>query len=105
MSNEKINLKVKLSNNSSFVILIFVILKFRNIPTLLPTMLHFCSQHNIFLPVYLFRCKHSQCFVLRLFYVQNNPTVRGGVRGELNYFRLPLVTGKCVGNFPLVVRS
>ena len=31
MNNEKINLKIKLSNNSSFVILIFVILKFRNI--------------------------------------------------------------------------
>ena len=31
MSNEKINSKIKLSNNSSFTILIFVILKFRNI--------------------------------------------------------------------------
>ena len=31
MNNEKINSKIKLSNNSSFVILIFVILKFRNI--------------------------------------------------------------------------
>ena len=31
MYDEKINSKIKLSNNSSFVILIFVILKFRNI--------------------------------------------------------------------------
>ena len=31
MNNEKINSKLKLSNNSSFIILIFVILKFRNI--------------------------------------------------------------------------
>ena len=31
MNNEKINSKIKLSNDSSFVILIFVILKFRNI--------------------------------------------------------------------------
>ena len=31
MNNEKINSKIKLSNNSFFVILIFVILKFRNI--------------------------------------------------------------------------
>ena len=31
MNNEKINSKIKLSNNSSFVILIFVILKLRNI--------------------------------------------------------------------------
>ena len=31
MNNEKKNSKIKLSNNSSFVILIFVILKFRNI--------------------------------------------------------------------------
>ena len=31
MSNEKINSQIKLSNNSSFTILIFVILKFRNI--------------------------------------------------------------------------
>ena len=31
MNNEKINSKIKLLNNSSFVILIFVILKFRNI--------------------------------------------------------------------------
>ena len=31
MNNEKINSKIKLSNNSSFVILIFVIFKFRNI--------------------------------------------------------------------------
>ena len=31
MNNEKMNLKIKLSNNSSFVILIFVILKFGNI--------------------------------------------------------------------------
>ena len=31
MNNEKMNLKIKLSNNSSFVILSFVILKFRNI--------------------------------------------------------------------------
>ena len=31
MSNEKINSKIKLSNNSSFAILIIVILKFRNI--------------------------------------------------------------------------
>ena len=31
MSNEKIDPKIKLSNNSSFAILIFVILKFRNI--------------------------------------------------------------------------
>ena len=31
MNNEKINSKIKLSNNSSFVILIFVILKFWNI--------------------------------------------------------------------------
>ena len=31
MKNEKINSKIKLSNNSSFVISIFVILKFRNI--------------------------------------------------------------------------
>ena len=31
MNNEKINLKIKLSTNSCFVILIFVILKFRNI--------------------------------------------------------------------------
>ena len=31
MNNEKINSKIKLSNNSSFVILSFVIFKFRNI--------------------------------------------------------------------------
>ena len=31
MNNEKINSKIKLSDNSSFVILIFVILTFRNI--------------------------------------------------------------------------
>ena len=31
MNNEKINSKMKLLNNSPFVILIFVILKFRNI--------------------------------------------------------------------------
>ena len=31
MNNEKINSKIKLSNNLSFIILIFVILKFRNI--------------------------------------------------------------------------
>ena len=31
MNNEKINSVIKLSNNSSFVILIFVILKLRNI--------------------------------------------------------------------------
>ena len=31
MSNEKINSKIKLSNNSSFTILIFSILKFWNI--------------------------------------------------------------------------
>ena len=31
MNGEKINSKIKLSNNSSFVILIFVILKFGNI--------------------------------------------------------------------------
>ena len=31
MDNKKINSKIKLSNNSSYVILIFVILKFRNI--------------------------------------------------------------------------
>ena len=31
MNREKINSKIKLSNNSCFVILIFVILKFRNI--------------------------------------------------------------------------
>ena len=31
MNNEKINSKTELSNNSSFVILIFVIMKFRNI--------------------------------------------------------------------------
>ena len=31
LKNEKLNLKMKLSNNSSFVILIFAILKFRNI--------------------------------------------------------------------------
>ena len=31
MNNEKINSKIKLLHNSSFVILIFVILKFRNI--------------------------------------------------------------------------
>ena len=31
MNNEKIISKIKLSNSSSFVILIFVILKFRNI--------------------------------------------------------------------------
>ena len=31
MYNKKKNLKIKLSNSSSFVILIFVILKFRNI--------------------------------------------------------------------------
>ena len=31
MNNEEINSEIKLSNNSSFVILIFVILKFRNI--------------------------------------------------------------------------
>ena len=31
MNNERIDSEIKLSNNSSFVILIFVILKFRNI--------------------------------------------------------------------------
>ena len=31
IKNEKLNSKIKLSNNSSFVILIFAILKFRNI--------------------------------------------------------------------------
>ena len=31
MNNEKINLKIKLPNNSSFVLLVFVILKFQNI--------------------------------------------------------------------------
>ena len=31
MNNEKMNSEIKLSNNSSFVILIFVTLKFRNI--------------------------------------------------------------------------
>ena len=31
MDNEEINSEIKLSNNSSFVILIFLILKFRNI--------------------------------------------------------------------------
>ena len=31
MNNEKINSEIKLSNNSSFVTLIFIILKFRNI--------------------------------------------------------------------------
>ena len=31
MNNEKINSEIKVSNNSSFVILIFVILNFRNI--------------------------------------------------------------------------
>ena len=31
MNNEKINSKINLSNNSSFVILILAVLKFRNI--------------------------------------------------------------------------
>ena len=31
MDDEKINSKIKISNNSSFVIFIFVILEFRNI--------------------------------------------------------------------------
>ena len=31
MNNEKINSEMKLSNNSSFVIVVFVILKFRNV--------------------------------------------------------------------------
>ena len=31
IKNEKLNSKIELSNNSSFVVLIFAILKFRNI--------------------------------------------------------------------------
>ena len=51
MNNEKINSKIKLSNNSYFVILIFVILKFRNpvVPNFDPHALNFfgdCLNNN-----------------------------------------------------------
>ena len=49
MNNEKINSKIKISNNSSFVILIFVILKFQNIGLLHSVVPNF-DPHPTILP-------------------------------------------------------
>ena len=46
-NNEKINSKIKLSNNSSLVIVIFVILKFRNIPNIHSVVPNFDPDTNI----------------------------------------------------------
>ena len=48
MNNEKINSKIKISNNSSCVILIFVILKFQNIGFLHSVVPNFDPHPNIF---------------------------------------------------------
>ena len=72
MDNEKINSKIKLWNNSSFVILIFVILKFQNIgrstfrrskfwpPPLISISIRYCALFHI---GFNFRTRlHTQSF-------------------------------------------
>ena len=59
MSNEKINSRIKLSNNSSFAILIFVISKFRNIGRSTFEHSKFCT------PPAILKFQNIGCFTFR----------------------------------------